>query len=100
MTFWIITAILVAVAVAWLAPTLLRKRQIQDLDRQQQNIAIAKERLDEIAADHASGEMTDDVYQKAREELEASLIEDVKAMKSAEDCPVGPTTLLLSGDQV
>ena len=79
MTFWIITAILVAVAVAWLAPTLLRKRQIQDLDRQQQNIAIAKERLDEIAADHASGEMTDDVYQKAREELEASLIEDVKA---------------------
>lgn len=77
MTFWTITAILVAVAVAWLAPTLLRKRQLNDLDRKQQNIVIARERLDEITADHASGEMTGEIYEKAREELEASLIDDV-----------------------
>jgi len=77
MTFWILVSVLVVVAVAWLAPVLLREKPLRELDRKQQNVAIAKERLDEIAAEHASGEMTTEVYEQVKGELEASLIIDV-----------------------
>jgi len=77
MTFWILVSVLVVVAVAWLAPVLLREKPLRELDRKQQNVTIARERLDEIAAEHASGEMTSDVYEEVKEELEASLIDDV-----------------------
>jgi cytochrome c-type biogenesis protein CcmH len=77
MTFWILVSVLVVVAVAWLAPVLLREKPLRELDRKQQNVTIAKERLDEIAAEHASGEMTSAVYEQVKRELEASLIADV-----------------------
>ncbi|NNJ91747.1 MAG: c-type cytochrome biogenesis protein CcmI [Gammaproteobacteria bacterium] len=77
MTFWILVSVLVVVAVAWLAPVLLREKPLRELDRKQQNVTIAKERLDEIAAEHASGEMTSAVYEQVKGELEASLIADV-----------------------
>jgi cytochrome c-type biogenesis protein CcmH len=77
MTFWILVSVLVVLAVVWLAPVLLREKPLRELDRKQQNITIAKERLDEIAAEHASGEMTTDVYEQVKGELEASLIDDV-----------------------
>lgn len=102
MTFWIITAFLVVVAVAWLAPTLLRSQKLQELDRRQQNIAITRERLDEMAAEHASGEMTDDIYARAREELEASLIDDVSdldhdsAVAATQSSAAARLTLLVS----
>ncbi len=77
MTFWILVGVLVVVAVAWLAPVLLRDKPLRELDRRQQNVTIARERLDEIAAEHASGEMTSEVYEQVKSELEASLISDV-----------------------
>ena len=77
MTFWILVSVLVVVAVAWLAPVLLREKPLRELDRKQQNVTIARERLDEIAAEHASGEMTTEVYEQVKGELEASLISDV-----------------------
>lgn len=77
MTFWILVSVLVVVAVAWLAPVLLREKPLRELDRKQQNVTIARERLDEIAAEYASGEMTSEVYEQVKGELEASLISDV-----------------------
>lgn len=77
MIFWILFVVLLAVAIAWLAPVLWKEHRLIELDRKQQNIKIAKERLDEIAAEHATGAMTDEVFAQARDELEASLIEDV-----------------------
>ncbi len=77
MIFWILVTVLVAVAIFWIAPSLLREQHLNELDRKQQNINIAKERLDEIAADHAAGAMTDQVFEQTREELQASLVDDV-----------------------
>lgn len=77
MIFWILVTVLVAVAVLWIAPSLLREHRLVELDRKQQNITIAKERLDEIAAEHAAGAMTDEIFEQSRTELEASLIDDV-----------------------
>lgn len=78
MIFWILAGLLMILAVVALAPALLRDRYMRELDRRQQNIDIARERLDEIAAEHASGEMTREVYEQVKEELEASLIDDVE----------------------
>ena len=77
MIFEILSALLLVLALALIAPPLLRRRVLPELDRKQQNVAIARERLDEIAAEHAAGEMTDALYQQSREELEVNLLEDV-----------------------
>ncbi|MGD2118029.1 MAG: c-type cytochrome biogenesis protein CcmI [Chromatiales bacterium] len=77
MMFWILMAALIVVAIVFVAPALLRKRQLAELDRNAQNVSIARERLDEIAAEHASGAMTDEVFEQSKLELEASLIDDV-----------------------
>ena len=84
MTFWILAGVLVVLAIAWLAPSLLKTRKLSDLDRKQQNITIARERLDELAAENAAGEMTDVVYEQVKGELEASLIDDVDETADAE----------------
>lgn len=88
MIFWILVAVLVAVAIFWLAPALLREHRLVELDRKQQNVSIARERLDEIAAEHASGAMTDEVFEQARNELEASLIDDVEQQDDIAQQPV------------
>ncbi len=81
MLFEFMMALLLVLALLLIAPALLKKRRMHDLDRQQQNVVIARERLDEIAADHASGEMTDDVFEQVKNELEASLLDDVEMIK-------------------
>lgn len=78
MVFGLLLALLVVIAVLWLAPALLREHHLAELDRKQQNVSIAKERLDEIAAEHASGAMTDDLYEQSKAELEASLVDDIQ----------------------
>jgi cytochrome c-type biogenesis protein CcmH len=76
-----------------IAPALLKTRHLDELDRSSQNVEIARERLDEIAAEHASGEMTDEVFTQVRSELEASLIEDVSLqVKPAESQASAPGT--------
>ena len=99
MIFWILFAVLVGIAIVWLAPVLWKEHRLIELDRKQQNIKIAKERLDEIAAEHASGAMTDEVFSQTRDELEASLIEDVSQQDSGKEITVsnrlGRMTLIL-----
>jgi len=83
MLFEILMAALLLLAFAMLAPSLLKKHRLKELDRNQQNVAIARERLDEVAAEHASGEMSDDVFAQVKDELEASLIDDVQVDESS-----------------
>ena len=81
MLFEIMVALLLVLALLMIAPPLLRRAPLPELDRKQQNVFIARERLDEIAADHAAGEMTDEIYEQARTELEASLIDDIDKLE-------------------
>lgn len=83
MVFGLIVAVLIALAIFWLAPTLLREHHLAELDRRAQNVDIARERMDEIAAEHASGAMTDEIYEQSKSELEASLLDDVETQDSA-----------------
>ena len=77
--FWILAAVLIALGVVLLAPSLLRGARDDGsrTDRREQNIAIARDRLRELDAEHARGEMGEAEWQQARQELELALASDL-----------------------
>ena len=77
--FWLLTGLLILVAVVLLLPALLRggKREDDSVDRQAQNIAIARERLRELDAEYRRGELGEAEFTQAKEELELALAEDL-----------------------
>lgn len=76
-TFVIVAAALVVLALALLAPSLLRQRAKMVMDRNQQNVVIAQERLSELEADLENGVLTQEQFDQAKLELEQSLLLDL-----------------------
>ncbi|MDO6459497.1 c-type cytochrome biogenesis protein CcmI [Granulosicoccaceae sp. 1_MG-2023] len=78
-TFWLIAALLTVLALAVLLAPLLRKSAPQEIgdERRAQNIAIAKERIAALEAEHAAGDVDEEEYKATLDELELSLLEDV-----------------------
>jgi len=89
-TFWILTAVMTIVTVAAIVPSILRKRRDTVLDRNRQNIAIARERLTELEAEHAAGNVPDDAYAQAKSEFEKSLADDLEAEGTEGEVSVSP----------
>ncbi|MCP3868766.1 MAG: c-type cytochrome biogenesis protein CcmI [Gammaproteobacteria bacterium] len=77
MMFWMITAALVLAALAMLAPALLRSRFSDDLDRDRQNVVIARERLAEFEEERRLGNLTEAQFEQSKTELEQSLVLDL-----------------------
>ncbi len=75
--FWIITAILLLIALAFVLPTLLRKRNESQGGQREQNIFIANEQLKELEEHFEKGEIENEDYQSSRDELEQSLFLDL-----------------------
>ena len=75
--FFIIVAAMVLAALGWVLPALLRKHATGDIDRDRQNIALARERLAELDAQAAAGELSAEELEVARAEVESTLLEDV-----------------------
>ncbi len=96
-TFTIIAAIMILVALAMLAPALLRKRQVVESDRDQQNVIIARERLQEMELELAAGKITQDEFDQAKVELEQALLQDLKQEEDVEQRATGPDKLTLAG---
>ncbi|MET0086984.1 MAG: c-type cytochrome biogenesis protein CcmI [Sedimenticola sp.] len=99
-TFWIISAVLILIAIAFLAPALLRTRQTMVLDRNQQNVVIAQERLSELEADLANGVLDQDQFQQSKLELEQALILDLSEDDeggSKDEAPRGPGRIAMGG---
>jgi len=84
-TFWIISAALILVALAMVAPTLLRSRKALPQDRNQQNVVIAQERLAELETDLANGVIEQAQFDQTKLELEQALLRDL-----AEESQVAP----------
>jgi cytochrome c-type biogenesis protein CcmH len=76
--FWIISAIFTLTALAFVLPTLLRKRNIYKGAQREQNIFIANEQLKELEDRFEQGEIESEDYQSTRDELEQSLFIDIK----------------------
>ena len=77
-TFWILAAALVVIALVIILPALLRPaREQNSVDRREQNIQIARESLHNLDNEFRRGSLNQEEYDQARAELEISLHEDV-----------------------
>ena len=75
--FWIFAALMLAAALWLLIPALLGRKSIHDLDRNQQNVAIARDRLKELESEYGRGSLSEVDYEQAKQELEQALLNDV-----------------------
>ena len=98
MTSFILSAVvLVAIALLFVVPALLRKNQPITDQYDDLNVSIAKDRLTELKAQRDVGEITETVYQQMHDELESTLAIDLSnqaVSENAEKPSVAPKTKL------
>jgi cytochrome c-type biogenesis protein CcmH len=80
-TFWLIAAVFVAIALAFLLPPLLQRPNPQaedvDSDDRETNVAVYRDQLSELEADLRSGIISPEQLQHDRDEIERRLLADV-----------------------
>jgi cytochrome c-type biogenesis protein CcmH len=77
--FWIIAALLIACALFFVLPPLLKCRAAAGVPAQRLNVAVYRDQLSELEADRRAGTLNDEQYERARLELERRLLDDVAA---------------------
>lgn len=88
--FWLIAALLIAGALAFVLPPLLRAcagNRDNTSAAQPLNVAVYRDQLAELQADRRAGILSEDNYTRARLELERRLLDDVGASTT----PVAPS---------
>lgn len=82
--FWSIAILLVGIAVLFVVLPLLRgSRRPPSVAQSELNISVHRDRLDELEADHRSGNLSARQYAEARDELKRNLLDDVPAQSTA-----------------
>ena len=81
-TFLLISAAIVIAAILLLAPSLLRSRKDVAEDTREDNIRIARERLAEIEKEKERGDMSDEEFGQAKQDLEIALAQDLSTASS------------------
>ncbi|MGH8754720.1 MAG: c-type cytochrome biogenesis protein CcmI [Burkholderiales bacterium] len=81
--FWIVGALFIAGALLLLVLPLLRSKSNDRVLRSAANVAIYRDQLREIEADLRAGSLSAELYEQARCEIEARLLEDLSAPDSA-----------------
>jgi cytochrome c-type biogenesis protein CcmH len=81
--FWLICAVFVAIALAFVIPTLLpgARKEPHDDDKEA-NVEIYRDQLLELEADLQNGIITEEQYQQDRDEIERRLLDDVSKIKT------------------
>ncbi|MGH1536915.1 MAG: c-type cytochrome biogenesis protein CcmI, partial [Gammaproteobacteria bacterium] len=79
--FWIICALLLAIALIIILPSLLAKESPKDLDRKKINRAVFEKKLQELENDRDNDLIDGDQYSIAKSDLERSLIDDLEDHK-------------------
>ena len=75
--FWTLVAAMLLVGMGWIIPPIVRPKQHQVSEREQQNIDIARERLRELENDLASNAIELEQFDRARREVEQILASDL-----------------------
>jgi cytochrome c-type biogenesis protein CcmH len=92
--FWIGAAVCVAIALAFVLPPLLRRKEAAaKAARKDINIAVYRDQMKEMEADKANGLLSEDQFQTAKVELEARLAEDALAQSDTAMTPVASRRL-------
>ena len=76
--FWIFAIAMVAIALFFLLRPLGLDIDGNDIDRAEQNVGIAKERLNELKSELEQGVISQAEYDQTRQELEQSLLNDIE----------------------
>jgi len=79
MVFWIIAVALIAAALLFILPPLLRRPEHapEPVDRDRLTVAIYQDQMAELESDLRSDTITQDQYEVGRQELERRLLDDV-----------------------
>jgi cytochrome c-type biogenesis protein CcmH len=97
MFFWLAGGALAVGALALLLSPLLSRRAGTPVSRATMNISIYRDQLRELEADLAAGTLARADYDRARSELEARLLEDVRDPEGDRARPGGRNTALIVG---
>lgn len=92
--FWVICALLIVIALAFVLPPLLQRSNeaevVIDEERKQANIEVYRDQLSELEADLRNGIVAEDQYAQDRDELERRLLEDTAATRSKKTANSAP----------
>lgn len=92
--FWVAAVACVAIALAFVLPPLLRKKEIvAKAARRDINIAVYRDQMKELETDHANGMLSDAQFQAGKIELESRLAEDALAKEDVGMAPVASRRL-------
>lgn len=92
--FWISAAVCVLLALAFVLPPLLRRRDAAaKMARRDINIAVYRDQMKEMEADRANGLLSEEQFQTAKLELEARLAEDALVQADKTMTPVASRRL-------
>ena len=84
--FWLICAGLVAIALAFVLPTLLERSSVaDDTDKERANVEVYRDQISELDADLTNGIVSPEQYRQDRDEIERRLLEDVATTPDAVD---------------
>lgn len=90
--FWILVAGLAGLALLFVIPPLLSRREATaETNQDQLNLDVFRQQLVELDADMAAGKLEKGQYQDARQDLERELLHDVKS-QGAPAAPAAPGT--------
>ncbi|HEV8204727.1 MAG TPA: c-type cytochrome biogenesis protein CcmI [Pyrinomonadaceae bacterium] len=89
--FWVICALLIVVALAFVLPPMLQRSQETkvktDYERRQANIAVYRDQLSELEADLRNGIVGKENYEQDRDEIERRLLEDTAGVSKKKAGP-------------
>jgi len=92
--FWVAAVVCVAIALAFVLPPLLRKREVTaKAARRDINIAVYRDQMKEMEADRANSLLSEEQYQISKTELEARLAEDALSKADLMMAPVASRRL-------
>ena len=84
--FWVVCALLIVIALAFVLPPTLQRSEESDVTtddaRKQANIAVYRDQLTELEADLRNGIVSEEQYPQDRDEIERRLLEDTATADS------------------
>src|SRR5437764_2570101 len=85
LTFWIIAALMILLALWFILPALLQKpNDAAEVERREANVLVYKDQNRELEADLKNGLIGEEQYKAEKSELERRLLEDVAAKSTIE----------------
>src|ERR1051325_721649 len=84
LTFWIIAALMILLALWFILPALLQKpNDAEEVQRREANVFVYRDQNRELEADLKNGLIGEEQYKAEKAELDRRLLEDVAATEAA-----------------